>query len=196
MSVTTSKPTAITEVGLIRAHGSAALSMVGYSALLGLAVSLKFQWPEFLGSTPWLTWGRLRYAHTQGIFFGWLGNAFLAFLYYSVPRLTDRSVTSRRLGWVLFVLWNFFLVIPGWALLQAGVSQPLEWGEFPLVIDAVAVLGFLLMVVQFVLPFLRVKLSELYVSGWYILGGLVFTLLAYPVGQVVPELLPGARRNV
>jgi len=26
--------------------------------------------------------GRLRYNHTQGIFFGWLGNAFLAFFYY------------------------------------------------------------------------------------------------------------------
>ena len=71
-----------TESGLIRAHGLAALAMVVYSALLGLAVALKFHWPDFLGDTAWLTWGRLRYAHTQGIFFGWLGNAFLAFFYH------------------------------------------------------------------------------------------------------------------
>ncbi|HEV3263602.1 MAG TPA: cbb3-type cytochrome c oxidase subunit I, partial [Gemmataceae bacterium] len=53
--------------------------------------------------------------------------------------------------------------------------------------------GLLLACVQFVLPFLRGRLSNLYVAGWYILGGLVFTLLAYPVGNIVPEFEPGAK---
>ena len=35
--------------------------------------------------------------------------------------------------------------------------------------------------------------QSLYVSAWYVLGGLTFTLLAYPVGNVVPEYLPGAQ---
>lgn len=182
-----------TEGGLIRAHGLAALAMVVYSALLGLAVALKFHWPDFLGDTSWLTWGRLRYGHTQGIFFGWLGNAFLAFFYHAVPRLVGRAVTSRRLGWLLFVVWNFGVVIPGWVLVQIGVSQPLEWAEFPIVTDVFAVVAFLLMLGQFVLPFFRRSVSDLYVSGWYILGGIVFTLFAYAVGNFVPELVPGAQ---
>jgi cbb3-type cytochrome c oxidase subunit I len=177
---------------LVRAHGFAALAMVGYSVLLGIVMAVKFHYPEFLTNEPGLTWGRIRYAHTQGIFFGWLGNAFLAFMYYAVPRLTERPVTSRALGWLLFAVWNFGLVIPGWVLVQIGISQPLEWGEFPLSVDAVATFAFLLTCVQFVLPFLRGRLGQLYVSGWYIIGGLVFTLFAYPVGQVAPELLPGA----
>ncbi len=189
----TAATTAGAEAGLIRAHGLAALLMVGYSALLGLVVAAKFVWPDWLGSEAWLTWGRLRYAHTQGIFFGWLGNTFLLFLYYAVPRLAERPITSRKLGWVLFVVWNFLLVIPGWILLHLGVSQPLEWGEFPVIIDVVVVVAFLLTAVQFVLPFLRVRLADLYVSGWYILGGIVFTLLAYPIGNFVPEFIPGAR---
>jgi cbb3-type cytochrome c oxidase subunit I len=182
-----------TETGLVRAHGLAALAMVLYSALLGLAVGLKFHWPEFLGDTPWLTWGRLRYGHTQGILFGWLGNAFLAFLYHAVPRLAGRPVTGRRLGWALFVVWNFLVVIPGWVLVQAGVSQPLEWAEFPIITDIFVVLAFVLMAVQFVLPFFRTRLSELYVASWYIIGATVFTLFAYPVGNFVPEFVPGAR---
>src|ERR1700685_2932218 len=124
--------------GLIRAHAWAALGMVGYTVLLGLTVALKFHWPDLMTDSSWLTWGRLRYAHTQGVFFGWLGNAFLMFLYYAVPRLAERALTSVRLGWVLFVAWNFLLVIPGWVLVQIGISQPLEWAEFPLVIDVVA----------------------------------------------------------
>ncbi|MBY0526949.1 MAG: cbb3-type cytochrome c oxidase subunit I [Gemmataceae bacterium] len=179
--------------GLIRAHAWAAIAMVGYTLLLGLAVALKFHWPDLMSNSPWVTWGRLRYGHTQGVFFGWLGNAFLMFLYYAVPRLAERPLTSVGLGWALFFVWNFLLVIPGWVLVQAGISQPLEWAEFPLEIDAVVVVALMLSAVQFVLPFLRGWLPELYVSGWYILGGLVFTLLAYPVGNLVPEFVPGAR---
>ena len=178
---------------LIRWHGYAALASVQYVALLGLIMAIRLHAPDWLGAVPWLSWGRLRFAHTQGLFFGWLGNAFLAFLYYSVPRLAGRPVTGVRLGWALFAVWNGLLVLPGWALVQSGVSQPLEWAEFPLQVDGAATLGMVLACVQFVVPLLRARVPSLYVSAWYILGGLTFTLLAYPVGNVVPEYLSGAQ---
>src|SRR6266481_4781024 len=181
------------EYGLIRAHIFASLVTLVISVLFGILVATKFSFPEFLGGHGWLTWGRLRYNHTQGIFFGWLGNAFLAFSYYAVPRLANRPVLSRKLGWFLFCVWNFAVVLPGWVLVAAGFSQPLEWAEFPLVVDAFVVLAFVLTVFEFVLPFLRARLSDLYVSGWYIIGGIIFTMLAYPVGNLVPELVPGAQ---
>src|SRR6267143_350742 len=181
------------EYGLIRAHVFASLVTLVFSVLFGILVATKFTFPEFLGGHGWLTWGRLRYNHTQGIFFGWLGNAFLAFFYYAVPRLANRPVLSRKLGWFLFWIWNFAVVLPRWVLVAAGFSQPLEWAEFPLVVAAFVVLAFILMVFEFVLPFLRTRLPDLYVSAWYIIGGIIFTMLAYPVGNLVPELVPGAR---
>src|SRR3981081_1955210 len=181
------------EYGLVRAHVFASLVTLVCSVLFGILVATKFTFPEFLGGHAWLTWGRLRYNHTQVIFFGLLGNAFLAFFYYAVPRLANRPVLSRKLGWFLFWIWNFAVVLPGWVLVAAGFSQPLEWAEFPLVVAAFVVLAFVLMVFEFVLPILRARLSDLYVSGWYIIGGIVFTMLAYPVGNLVPELVPGAR---
>src|SRR6201997_4038841 len=181
------------ENDLVRAHVFASLATLIISVLFGILVATKFTLPEFLGGHEWLTWGRLRYNHTQGIFFGWLGNAFLAFFYYVVPRLANRPVLSRKLGWLLFFIWNFAVVLPGWVLVAAGFSQPLEWAEFPLVVAAFVVLAFILMVFEFVLPFFRARLSDLYVSGWYIIGGVIFTMLAYPVGNAVPELVPGAR---
>src|ERR1700758_5548268 len=181
------------EYDLVRAHIYASLVTLVISVLFGITVSTKFTFPEFLGSHAWLTWGRLRYNHTQGIFFAWLGNAFLAFFYYAVPRLADRPVFSRKLGWFLFFIWNFAVVLPGWVLVLAGFSQPLEWAEFPIVVDAFVVLAFILMVFEFVLPFLKARLLDLYVSAWYIIGGIIFTMLAYPVGNFVPELVPGAR---
>jgi cytochrome c oxidase cbb3-type subunit I/II len=183
----------LVEYGLVRAHVFASLATLLISATFGILVATKFNFPEFLGGHAWLTWGRLRYNHTQGIFFGWLGNAFLAFFYYAVPRLANRPVWSRKLGWILFGTWNFAVVLPGWVLVLNGFSKPLEWGEFPHVVDAFVILAFILMVSEFVLPFLKARFSDLYVSAWYIIGGVVFTMLAYPVGNIVPELVPGAR---
>jgi cytochrome c oxidase cbb3-type subunit I/II len=187
------KPLPRTDYDLIRWHGYAALITVVISALFGILVATKFNFPTFMGGHAWETWGRLRYNHTQGIFFGWLGNAFIAFCYYVTPRLTNHPVTSRKLGWTIFWLWNFAVVLPGWVLVCMGFSQPLEWAEFPLVVDFFVILAFALMIVQFVKPFFRVPAGDLFVSGWYIIGGLVFTALAYPIGNIVPQLVPGAK---
>src|ERR1700761_1094348 len=129
---------------LVAAHGYASLAGVLVSTLFGLTVSLKFHAPEFLSQYSWLTWGRLRFDHTQGILYAWLGNLFLAFLYYAVPYLPRRAVTSARLGWIIFVLWNLVAVLGGWTLVLAGVNQPLEWAEFPLIIATVIEIAWVL----------------------------------------------------
>jgi len=182
----------LVESSLVYAHGLAAIIMLFIAISFGILASIELLLPD-ITSLPWLTWGRLRYDHTQGILFGWLGNAFLAFLYHAVPVLSGRRVTSVRLGRWLFGIWNFVVVIPGWLLVLAGFSQPLEWAEFPMVVDVFVVLALLLMVIQFLPPFFARGIEDLYVSSWYIIGGLIFTLLAYPMGNFVPELVPGAR---
>ena len=107
--------------------------------------------------------------------------------------MTGRRVTSLTLGRVMFGVWNFLIVIPGWALVLAGFSQPLEWAEFPVVVDVFVVLALVLAIVQFLPGFFREGMENLYVSGWYIVGGLVFTAFSYPMGNFVPEFIPGAR---
>jgi cytochrome c oxidase cbb3-type subunit I/II len=176
---------------LVRAHSLAAFVNLMLAVVFGILVSLQFVAPDLFGGLlP--SWGRLRYVHTQGIMLGWLGNAFLAFLYYAVPILSDRPVFSRNLGLILFSLWNLAVMLPGITLVLMGVSQPLEWAEFPLVVDFVVMVTFVLAATQFLPPFFSRSFDNLYVSSWYIIGALVFTLLSYPMGNFVPELVPGA----
>lgn len=192
-------PVAPVEIGLIRAHVYAALASLIIAALFGTAVAIKLVQPDFLGSQVATTWGSMRANHTQGILFGWLGNAFLAFLYFVVPRLGNRAVMSRRLGWVVFVLWNVGVVLLGWILVSINLQgflwaiKPLEWTEFPLAVNFVTELCLLLMAFQFIPPLVRKPNEDgMYVSSWYIIGGLVFTLLVFPVGSLVPQGVPGA----
>jgi cbb3-type cytochrome oxidase subunit 1 len=60
------------------------------------------------------------------------------------------------------------------------------------VIDVVVVVALVLAAVQFLPGFFTSGLESMYVSSWYVIGGLIFTLLAYPMGNVAPEFLPGA----
>src|SRR5580658_11116755 len=162
-----SNPTEIPiEERLVAAHGYASLAGVLVSVLFGLAVSLKFHAPEFLAQDSWLTWGRLRFDHTQGILYGWLGNLFLAFLYYAVPYLTRRPITNVRLGWIIFVLWNFVAVLGGWTLVLADVNQPLEWSGLPLSVAAGICRACVLLIVRSVVPWYKCAASEIYVGRW------------------------------
>jgi len=180
------------ETQLVFLHSLAALLAVLIAVVFGILISLQFFIPDFGGSWLSMAWGRMRYAHTQGIMIGWLGNAFLAFLYHAVPVLAGRPITSVRLGRWLFGLWNLIVVLPGWLLVLAGISQPIEWAEFPPIVDAFLIVALVMAAIQFIPPFFARGLEELYVSSWYIIGALVFTLLAYPMGNIVPELVPGA----
>lgn len=180
------------ETSLVYAHGLAALVTLLLSITFGIVISIQLWAPDVGAGVPALGWGRLRYAHTQGIMLGWLANAFFAFMYHAVPRLAGRPVTSPHLGRWLFGLWNIAVMGSGWVLVLSGVSQPLEWAEFPLVVDAFVVVGVVLALIQFVPPFFSRGLESLYVSSWYIIGALVFTALSYPMGNIVPEFVPGA----
>lgn len=182
----------LVDTWLVYAHSMAAIGTLLLAVVFGICISLQFILPDLVPESSVFSWGRLRYAHTQGIMLGWLGNAFLAFLYHGVPILTGKPVTSRLLGRYLFGLWNFIVVLPGFVLVLAGFSQPIEWAEFPLIIDVFVILGFLLAAYQFLPGFFQRGLDDLYVSSWYIIGGLVFTLLAYPMGNIIPEIVPGA----
>ena len=184
--------TPLVETGLVHAHGLAALGAVILVALFGIVAATQLVVPDMMSRLPWMSWGRMRYAHTQGLLFGWLGNAFLAFLYHAVPILTGRRVTSRTLGRWLFGVWNLLVLVPGWILVLGGQGQPLEWAEFPPVVDAFAVIALALTAAQFLPPFFARGPEDLYVSSWYVIGGLVFTLFAYPMGNIVPEYVPGA----
>lgn len=179
---------------LVRAHVWAGLILLLVSVAFGLITAYKFSAPEFLGSTPVLTWGRTRYSHVQGILFAWLFNAFFAFAYFAIPSLRDRPVLSRPLGWALFWIWNVGVVVLGWTLVLLGVSQPIEWAEFPIVVDVIALVALAGYAAQFLAPHLTRPRHTLYVSSWYLLLALVFAPITYFMGSVVPWYwAPGAQ---
>jgi hypothetical protein len=54
---------------LVRAWLWWAIAWLTIFPLVGLLVSIKFHYPDFLGETSWLTFGRLRPVHVKGVIF-------------------------------------------------------------------------------------------------------------------------------
>jgi cbb3-type cytochrome oxidase subunit 1 len=97
--------------------------------LVGLLVSIKFHYPDFLGQTSWLTFGRLRPVHVNGVIFGAFSTPALGLLYYLVPQLCGRRMAKEHWGWWLLAGWNIFLIAGSISFLM-GYNLGFEADEF------------------------------------------------------------------
>ncbi|NIM71275.1 MAG: cytochrome oxidase, partial [Xanthomonadales bacterium] len=116
------------------------MTWLGIAMVAGLLYSLQLlqHWP--LPKIAVLSPGRIRMIHTNMIAFGFLTNGFLAMLYWTVPRLTGRRVASNALGWIILAAWNA-IVAATYVGLHLGEAQAVEWGETPVWVDPLVVVG-------------------------------------------------------
>jgi cytochrome c oxidase cbb3-type subunit 1 len=145
---------------------------------IGLIVSIKLHWPEFLPFS-WLSFGRVRPVHTNTALLGWSSLVLVGLSLYVVAQTSRVSLWSPGLARLALWLWNL-AIFGGLATLLAGVSRgPQEYREWvwPLaVILAAAVLidGYVL----YRTAAMR-ALPEVYVSNWYILGAFCYLPILY-----------------
>ena len=174
--------------GLVKWHIAAGLFWLGLALFAGLFYSMQLlqHWP--LPKLEWLSPGRWRMVHTNLIAFGFLTNAFLAMLYWTVPRLTGRRVMSHGFGWLIWSAWNAIILLT-FVGLTAGEAQAIEWGETPTWVDPLVVVGAVLVWIQFYRPIIKSTERAMYVSLWYFTAGFIWLGLTYIMGNFFPEYL-------
>ena len=162
-----------------------------FAPTLGVIVSTKFNYPDFLGDIPYLTFGRLRPVHVNGVIFGAFSTLFIALCYYIVPRLTGVRVYKEEWGYGFLWLWNLTLAA-GFLSLVLGYNQGLEAAEFPLLIDVLIWIAFLGLTVQFLGTVAKRKEPRLYVSLWYLIATFIWTDINWVLGNfILPYNIPG-----
>src|SRR3569623_636297 len=118
----------LVDIGLIRAWLWSALLWLLAFAVLGLLLAVKFNYPDFLGGLSWLTFGRLRPAHVDGMVFGVYSTAALGLLYYYVPMSRARPMVAAAVGWWAFYGRNAAVGAATLALL-GGYNAGIEFAE-------------------------------------------------------------------
>ena len=181
-------PVPLVRRDLVKWHLIAGVTWLTIALFAGLFYSLQLlqSWP--LPKIAVLSPGRIRLIHTNLIAFGFLTNAFLAMLYWTVPRLTGIRVASAKLGWLIFAAWNA-IILATWVGLHLGEAQAVEWGETPVWVDPLVVVGAILVWIQFYTPIVKTKEKALYVTLWYFSAGFVWLGLTYIMGNFFPQYL-------
>jgi cytochrome c oxidase cbb3-type subunit I len=157
----------------------------------GVTISAMFNFPDYLGTSEYLTFGRLRPVHVNGVIFGAFSTLFFGLCYYLVPRLSGVRVHAERLGYWMVWLWNIVLAV-GLVSLPLGYNQGLEAGEFPFLIDALLLAVIATMTWQFTVTIARRVEPQLYVSLWYLLGAFWWTTINMILGSfILPYTIPG-----
>jgi len=167
------------------------LFWVLFAPTIGVIVSTKFTFPDFLGTSPYWTFGRLRPIHVNGVIFGVFSTLFIGLCYYIVPRLTGVRVHAEKLGFPICWLWNLGLAA-GFVSLALGYNQGIEAGEFPLLVDILIFVALLLITYQFFMTIAHRKEQRIYTSLWYLIAAFVWTDLNWILGNfIVPYFIPG-----
>ncbi len=177
---------------LVRFHLIASATFMAISMLGGLAYSFQFNQLYPFPGVEWLSPGRVRMVHTNMAAYGFIANAFIAGLLFAIPRLTRKPIFSDALGWVIFGAWNLIMVLTIVGIL-AGYAQAVEWGETPIFVDPLVMVGLVLLVINMSVPIFRSEESGMYVSLWYFLAAFAWTGLVYFMGNYLPQFwVPGA----
>lgn len=124
--------------------------------------------------------------HTQAVAYGWLANAFFAIVLYMIPKLTNKPLLSKKLGWFCFYAYNTLILLTV-GLILAGYGQAQEWGETPKVLDPFISIVVVLFVINVVTSIWRGRHEPYYVTVWYVLAALIWTPLVYVMGNFLPE---------
>ncbi|HTO15288.1 MAG TPA: cbb3-type cytochrome c oxidase subunit I [Edaphocola sp.] len=150
---------------------------------IGQYVGMKFVWPE-MDTIEWLSFSRLRPVHTNTVFWGWASLAMIGLGHFVIARTSNTKIFSEKLSWISFIMINLSVII-GDILLMAGVNN--GGGEYREYIWPVAILfggGLILTFYNFYKTVATRKVDEIYISNWYLLGGLIWTITLYTIGYI------------
>jgi cytochrome c oxidase cbb3-type subunit 1 len=141
----------------------------------GEYLGIKFVSPD-ADALPWLSFGRLRPVHTNAVFWGWSSLAMLGLAYYVVPTVSNARIASIRSGWWSLGLINAAVLL-GSLCLMAGLNNGGgEYREYTWPVMALFGLGLVIALVNFLRTIARRQTREIYISNWYIVSALLFTL--------------------
>lgn len=165
-------------------------------ATLGFILAIKFFQPYFLSDAAYLTFGRIRPAHVNGVLFGFVSSGLIGGMFWSLPRMVNTPIYSARLAKLSAIFWNFSLLTGILMILFLGDTQGREYAELPWIIDVLIMITLLLILYNILSTFGRRVEKKLYVSTWYYTGTFLWFPIVYFIGNVMWRPSSGALEGI
>lgn len=161
-------------------------------SVAGLVSSIKLHEPDWLTSSAWMTFGRLRTVHLNAVAYGWTALGLLGLVMWLLPRLLRTPLRGGAFPVAGAVLWNIGLTL-GLASILVGISDGMEWLEIPWQVGGLFAIGGGLIAIPLVLMLVRKRVGHLYVSVWYFGAALFWFPVLYLTAKI-PGLHTGVEQ--
>ncbi len=149
---------------------------IGMSAGVWIALELAYWKANF--TSPYISFGRLRPVHTNGVIFAFVCNAIFAGVYYSMQRVLKTRMFSDVLSKIHFWGWQALLVV-GAGSLMLGYTQGKEYAELEWPLDIAITLVWVVFAVNFFGTIYRRRERHMYVAVWFYVASVVTIALLH-----------------
>lgn len=141
---------------------------------VGVLIALQLIWPALNFDIPWLTYGRLRPLHTNGVIFAFGGSALFATSYYVVQRTCQARLFCDKLA--AFTFWGWQAVLVGAVItLPMGFTSSKEYAELEWPIDILITLVWVAYAIVFFGTIVKRRVRHIYVANWFF-GSYILTI--------------------
>lgn len=154
--------------------------------IIGLVVGLWIAIEMFnpaLNLTPWLSFGRLRVVHTNGLGLGFGLAGIFAASYYILQKLTRTPLVFPGLAKVHLYLFNLIIALAALSLF-AGMNTSKEYAELEWPLDIAVVVMWVIFAINVFATLIKRQEKQMYVSLWYIIAMTVTIAVLYIVNNL------------
>src|SRR5690606_9100560 len=160
--------------GVVRQFTIATIFWGVVGMAVGVLIASQLIWPELNFNTPWLSYGRLRPLHTNGVIFAFGGSALFATSYYVVQRTCQVRLFSDKLA--AFTFWGWQAVLVGAVItLPLGYTSTKEYAELEWPIDILITLVWVAYAIVFFGTIAKRRVKHIYVANWFF-GSYILTI--------------------
>jgi len=133
---------------------------------VGVLIAAQLYWPALNFDTPWLSYGRLRPLHTNGVIFAFGATSLIATSLYVVQRTCHTRLISDKLA--TFVFWGWNLAMVGAVItLPLGITQGKEYAELEWPIDLLILVTWVAYGWLFFGTVAKRRVEHIYVANWF-----------------------------
>lgn len=170
------------EYSAVRGFAFSALFWLVIGLVVGLWTAAEMFMPG-LNLTSWLSYGRLRVIHVNGLAFGFGLAGIFSASYYLLQRLTRTPLAFPKLA--RFHLWLFNAAIALAALsLFAGMNTSKEYAELEWPLDIGVVIIWVIFAINVFATLIKREEKQMYISLWYIISMVVTVAVLYIVNNL------------
>jgi len=141
-------------------------------------------WPDLDFGVPWLSFGRIRPAHTFGVIFAFGGSALMGTCYYVVQRTGHTRLALGGLANFTFWGWQLGCVL-AMLTMPLGITQGKEYAEPEWLIDIAVAIVWVAFGTVFFATIARRRIRHIYVANWYYAAFIIAVALLHIVNNIV-----------